>query len=244
MLHGKAALVTGGSRGIGAAIARGLAAAGADVAITYASAADQAQAVVKDIEAAGRRGTAIQAEAADERALRTAVDHAAGILGRLDILVNNAGIAPYGPLEEVTLEELDRTMAVHARAAFLLAQAAVPYMRNGGRIVTIGSSLAERVPYAGWTLYSMSKSALIGLTKGLARDLGPLDITANLVHPGSTDTEMNPADGPDADAERSFTALGRYVDPDDIAATVVHLAGPSGRNITGTAITVDAGTTA
>ncbi|MEV4896161.1 SDR family oxidoreductase [Nonomuraea sp. NPDC055795] len=244
MLHGKAALVTGGSRGIGAAIARGLAAAGADVAITYASAAEQAQAVVKDIEAAGRRGTAIQAEAADEHALRTAVDHAAGILGRLDILVNNAGIAPYGPLEEVTLEELDRTMAVHARAAFLLAQAAVPYMRNGGRIVTIGSSLAERVPYAGWTLYSMSKSALIGLTKGLARDLGPLDITANLVHPGSTDTEMNPADGPDADAERSYTALGRYVDPDDIAATVVHLAGPAGRNITGTAITVDAGTTA
>ncbi|MFI9556898.1 SDR family NAD(P)-dependent oxidoreductase [Nonomuraea endophytica] len=244
MLHGKAALVTGGSRGIGAAIARGLAAAGADVAITYASAARQAQAVVKDIEAAGRRGTAIQAEAADERALRAAVDHAAGILGRLDILVNNAGIAPFGPLEEVTLEELDRTMAVHARAAFLLAQAAVPYMRNGGRIVTIGSSLAERVPYPGWTLYSMSKSALIGLTKGLARDLGPLDITSNLVHPGSTDTEMNPADGPDADAERSYTALGRYVDPDDIAATVVHLAGPAGRNITGTAITIDAGTTA
>ncbi|MFI6500705.1 SDR family NAD(P)-dependent oxidoreductase [Nonomuraea typhae] len=244
MLYGKAALVTGGSRGIGAAIARALAGAGADVAITYASAEARAREVVAAIEAAGPRGTAIQAEAADDHALRAAVDHTVRTLGRLDILVNNAGIAPYGPLEEVTLEEVDRTLAVHARAAFLLAQAAVPYMKEGGRIVTIGSSLAERVPYAGWTLYSMSKSALIGLTKGLARDLGPLDITANLVHPGSTDTEMNPADGPDADSERSYTALGRYAHPDDIAAAVLHLAGPGGRNITGATLTVDAGTTA
>ncbi|MFI7687846.1 SDR family NAD(P)-dependent oxidoreductase [Nonomuraea sp. NPDC049655] len=244
MLDGKGVLVTGGSRGIGAAIARRLAAAGADVAITYATAASRAEGVAKEIEALGRRSLAMAAEATDAEALQAAVARTVAAFGRLDILVNNAGIAPFGPLEDVSLDELDRTLAIHARAAFVTSQAAARHMRAGGRIVNIGSSLAERVPYPGWTLYSMSKSALIGLTKGLARDLGPRDITANLVHPGSTDTEMNPADGPDADAERSYTALGRYGTPDDIAATVLHLAGPAGRTITGTSITVDAGTTA
>ncbi|MFD0887675.1 SDR family NAD(P)-dependent oxidoreductase, partial [Streptosporangium algeriense] len=190
------------------------------------------------------RGLAVPAEATDAAALTAAVERTVSTLGGLDILVNNAGIAPYGPIEEVTLEEVDRTLAVHARASFLLAQAAVRHMGDGGRIINIGSSLVERVTSPGWTLYSMSKSALIGFTKGLARDLGPRGITVNLVHPGSTDTEMNPADGPDADEERSYTALGRYCDPDDIAATVAHLAGPGARNITGTSVTVDAGTTA
>lgn len=243
-LTGKVALVTGGSRGIGAAIATRLAQEGADVAVTYAGQAARAAAVVKEIEALGVRGVAIAAEATSAPALTAAIERTVAELGRLDILVNNAGIAPYGPLEEVTIEELDRTMAIHARAAFILAQAAAAHMRRGGRIITIGSSLAERVPYPGWTLYAMSKSALIGLTKGLARDLGARDITANLVHPGSTDTEMNPADSPEAEQERRFTALGRYLDPADVAATVAHLAGPGGRNITGTSITVDAGTTA
>ncbi|MFF4992444.1 SDR family NAD(P)-dependent oxidoreductase [Streptosporangium saharense] len=244
MLNGKVALVTGGSRGIGAAIARRLAAEGAAVAITYARAAERAHEVVREIEAAGGRGLAVQAEATDATALAEAVERTVATLGGLDILVNNAGIAPYGPIEEVTLEEVDRTLAVHARASFLLAQAAVRHMGDGGRIIGIGSSLAERVTAPGWTLYSMSKSALIGFTKGLARDLGPRGITVNLVHPGSTDTEMNPADGPDAAQERSYTALGRYCDPEDIAATVAHLAGPGARNITGTSVTVDAGTTA
>ncbi|MBB4920062.1 SDR family NAD(P)-dependent oxidoreductase [Streptosporangium saharense] len=244
MLNGKVALVTGGSRGIGAAIARRLAAEGAAVAITYARAADRAHEVVREIEAAGGRGLAVPAEATDATALAEAVERTVATLGGLDILVNNAGIAPYGPIEEVTLEEVDRTLAVHARASFLLAQAAVRHMGDGGRIIGIGSSLAERVTAPGWTLYSMSKSALIGFTKGLARDLGPRGITVNLVHPGSTDTEMNPADGPDAAQERSYTALGRYCDPEDIAATVAHLAGPGARNITGTSVTVDAGTTA
>ncbi|MFF0575805.1 SDR family NAD(P)-dependent oxidoreductase [Streptosporangium saharense] len=244
MLNGKVALVTGGSRGIGAAIARRLAAEGAAVAITYARAADRAHEVVREIEAAGGRGLAVQAEATDATALAEAVERTVATLGGLDILVNNAGIAPYGPIEEVTLEEVDRTLAVHARASFLLAQAAVRHMGDGGRIIGIGSSLAERVTAPGWTLYSMSKSALVGFTKGLARDLGPRGITVNLVHPGSTDTEMNPADGPDAAQERSYTALGRYCDPEDIAATVAHLAGPGARNITGTSVTVDAGTTA
>ncbi|MEV5560878.1 SDR family oxidoreductase [Nonomuraea wenchangensis] len=244
MLHGRVALVTGGSRGIGAAIARRLAGEGAHVAITYARSPEQARAVVTEIETMGARGLAIQAEATDAAALTEAVERTVAALGGLDILINNAGIAPYGPIEDVTLEDVDRTLAIHARAAFVLAQAAARHMGDGGRIISIGSSLAERVPSPGWALYSMSKSALIGLTKGLARDLGSRGITANLVHPGSTDTDMNPADGPDAPQERSYTALDRYCDPDDIAATVAHLAGPGARNITGTSITVDAGTTA
>ncbi|MGW5681955.1 SDR family NAD(P)-dependent oxidoreductase [Nonomuraea sp. NPDC003754] len=240
----RVALVTGGSRGIGAAIAERLAADGADVVVTYAHSAERAAAVVRRVEATGRRGLALEAAATDAAQLVAAVDRTVTAFGRLDVLVNNAGIAPFGPLEQVTLEEVDTTMAVHARAAFVLAQAAARHMGSGGRIISIGSSLAERVPYPGWTLYAMSKSALIGLTKGLARDLGPRGITVNLVHPGSTDTEMNPADSPEAEQERAYTALGRYCDPRDIAATVAHLAGEGGRNITGAAVTVDAGTTA
>ncbi|GAA3005098.1 SDR family NAD(P)-dependent oxidoreductase [Streptosporangium longisporum] len=240
----RVALVTGGSRGIGAAVAVRLASEGADVVITYARSAERAAAVVTQIEAAGTRGLALEAEAADAGALVAAVERTVAEFGRIDVLVSNAGIAPYGPLEEVTLAEVDATLAIHARASFVLAQAAARHMREGGRIICIGSSLAERVPYPGWTLYAMSKSALTGLTKGLARDLGPRGITANLVHPGSTDTEMNPADGEEAEEERRFSALGRYCDPADIAATVAHLAGEGGRNITGTAVVVDAGTTA
>ncbi|MDX3106304.1 SDR family NAD(P)-dependent oxidoreductase [Nonomuraea angiospora] len=240
----KVALVTGGSRGIGAAVARRLAGDGFDVALTYRSAGDRAAAIVKEVEAAGGRALGLRVEAADAGALVAAVERTVRELGRLDVVVGNAGIAPYGALEEVTLEEVDRLLAVHPRASFVLAQAAARHMRDGGRIVLIGSSLAERVPYPGWTAYAMSKSALTGLVKGLARDLGPRGITANVVHPGSTDTEMNPADGPDADEERRHTALGRYCSPDDIAAAVAHLAGDGGRAITGAAISVDAGVTA
>ncbi|MGI5272945.1 SDR family NAD(P)-dependent oxidoreductase [Nonomuraea sp. CA-218870] len=236
-------LVTGGSRGIGAAVARRFAADGFDVALTYAEAAGRASAVAAEAEKLGRRALAVRARAEEAGELVAAVERTVDELGRLDVVVSNAGIAPYGPLADVGLEELDRTLAVHARAAFVLAQAAARHLPAGGRIITIGSSLAERVPYPGWTLYAMSKSALVGLTKGLARDLGPRGITANLVHPGSTDTEMNPADGPGADEERALTALGRYCSPGDIAATVAHLASEAGRNITGTAITVDAGAT-
>jgi len=243
-LDGRSAIVTGGSRGIGAAIARRLAADGANVAITYARAADHAHKVVDELREHGVAALAVRAEATDPTALRAAVDTAAAALGRLDILVNNAGIAPFGPFEEVTVDDLDEVLAIHARATFVITQAVLPHMGNGGRIISIGSSLVERVPTAGWTLYTMSKSALTGLTKGLARELGPRGITVNLVHPGSTDTDMNPADGPDADEERRFTALGRYLAPEDIAATVAHLAGDGGRNITGAAFTVDAGATA
>ncbi|MEU6038379.1 SDR family oxidoreductase [Actinomadura sp. NPDC047616] len=240
-LTGRAALVTGGSRGIGAAIALRLAREGADVAITYVRAADQAREVVARIEAEGRRGLAIAADAADPPAVAAAVDRAAEAFGRLDVLVNNAGIAPYGPLEEVSAEQVDRTLAIHVRAAFAAAQAAARHLGPGGRIISIGSSMAERVPYPGWTLYATSKAALVGLTKGLARDLGPRGITANVVHPGSTDTEMNPADSPDAEFERGFSALGRYGRPEEIAAMVAHLAGPGGDYVTGASIAVDGG---
>jgi NAD(P)-dependent dehydrogenase (short-subunit alcohol dehydrogenase family) len=240
-LEGKVALVTGGSRGIGAAISRRLAREGAGVALTYLSAADRAKAVVAEIEAEGRRGLAIPADSADPAAVVAAVERTVDELGRLNILVNNAGIFPNGPLEDVSLEEVDRTLAVHVRAVFVASQAAARHMGDGGRIISIGSCFAERVPYPGVSLYAMSKSALIGLTKGLARDLGERGITATLVHPGSTDTEMNPADGEGADEERGFIALGHYGSTEDIAATVAHLAGEGGGYITGTSIAVDGG---
>ena len=240
-LAGKTALVTGGSRGIGAAIAKALARDGADVAITYVSAEDKAQAVADDIRALGRRAVAIRADSADMAAVEAAVERASAELGRLDILVNNAGIAQMGPLQDVTLEDLDRTLSIHVRASFVASQTAARHMGEGGRIVNIGSCLAERVAGPEMTLYAMSKAALIGLSKGLAFDLGPRGITANVVQPGPTDTDMNPADGEHAQLQREKLALGHYGSADDIAATVVHLAGPGGRFITGASIAVDGG---
>ncbi|WP_437655849.1 3-oxoacyl-ACP reductase family protein [Sorangium sp. So ce1182] len=238
---GKVALVTGGSRGIGAAIVRRLARGGADVALTYVSAPERGRAVVADVEAAGRRGLAIAADSADPAAVVGAVERTVAELGRLDILVNNAGIALMGPLDAVTLEDVDRTLGIHVRAVFLASQAAARHMGAGGRIVSIGSCLADRVPGPGITLYSTSKAALVGLTKGLARDLGARGITANLVQPGPIDTDMNPAHGAGADDQRSLIALGQYGSVDDIAATVAHLAGEGGRFITGATIAVDGG---
>jgi 3-oxoacyl-[acyl-carrier protein] reductase len=246
-LDGKVALVTGGSRGIGAAIATRLAELGADVALTYAASKDRADEVVAKITAHGRRGLAIKADSASADEVVSAVDETVAAFGRLDILVNNAGVFPFGPIEQVPLEEIDRTLAIHARAVYLASQAAVRHMTHtssGGRIISIGSNLAERVPFSGVTLYSMSKSALIGFTKGLARDLGGRDITVNLVQPGSTDTDMNPADAEGADEQRAMTALGRYAEPTDIAETVAFLAGSGARNITGAVLTVDGGTNA
>jgi len=240
-LAGKVALVTGGSRGIGAAIALRLAREGADVALTYVRAKARADDVVAEIGAVGRRGLAIEADAADPEAVVGAVDRTAAELGRLDILVNNAGVYPYGPFEATTIDEVDRTLSVHVRGAFVAAQAASRRMEPGGRIINIGSSLAERVPYPGVSLYAMSKSALTGLTRGLARDLGPRGITVNVVQPGSTDTEMNPAGSPDAEAEIVFSAVGRYGRADEIAGTVAHLAGAGAGFITGASIAVDGG---
>jgi 3-oxoacyl-[acyl-carrier protein] reductase len=240
-LNGKVALVTGGSRGIGAAIATRLARDGADVAFTYRRATEQAKLVTGRIEAMGRRALAIEADSADPADVVDAVGRTAAELGRLDVLVNNAGVFPTGPLAHVTLAEIDHALAVHVRAVFVASQAAADHMDEGGRIISIGSCFAERVPYAGISLYAMTKSALIGLTKGLARDLGERGITATVVHPGNVDTDMNPADAPDAATELPLIALGRYGTGADIAANVSHLAGEGGRYVTGTAIAVDGG---
>jgi len=239
-LNGKAALVTGGSRGMGAAIAMALAEAGADVALTYTSSPERAAEVAERIEAAGRRGLAIAADSADAAAVTASVEKAAAAFGRLDILVANAGIVTPG----TSLEEIDRVLAVNTRAPYLAALAAEKHMKDGGRIITIGSCLGEAVRMPGITLYSMSKAAMTGMTRGLARDLGPRGITVNVVQPGPIDTDMNPAAGPDADFQRGLTALGRYGRTEEIAAMVTFLAGPGGAYITGAQIAVDGGTNA
>ncbi|KIA60689.1 SDR family NAD(P)-dependent oxidoreductase [Nocardia vulneris] len=243
-LTGKVALVTGGSRGIGAAIARKLAADGAAVAITYQNRDVQAKAVVAEIESAGGRAVAYRADSADAAEVVRAVHQTASDLGRLDILVNNAGIFPAKPFEEFTVDEIDRALHIHARAAFVGAQAAVAHMSDGGRIVSVGSNLSEHAPFAGLSLYNLSKSALNGFTKALARELGPRGITVNLLQPGSTVTDMNPVDGGHYDLQVQLSALGHFAAPQDMAAMVAFLAGDTGRSVTGATFTVDGGTNA
>ncbi|KRB11312.1 SDR family oxidoreductase [Lysobacter sp. Root690] len=240
-LAGKVALVTGGSRGIGAAIAKRLADDGADVVLTYARAADQANAVAQRIQAGGRRALALAADSADPQAVIAAVERTVAEFGRIDIVVNNAGVFPYGPFEDESAESYERVMAIHVRAPFVAAQAASKHLPRGGRIITIGSCLGERVGAPGMTLYSMSKAAVLGLSKGLAQDLGKRGITVNVVQPGPVDTDMNPADGEGADHQRAGLPLGEFGRAEDVAATVAHLAGPGGNFITGTAISVDGG---
>lgn len=243
-LQGKRALVTGASRGIGAAIARRLAADGANVAITYERSAEQARTVVTAIEGHGGRGLALQASSADPAAVTEAVDRTVQAFGGIDILVNNAGIYRGGPLEALTLEDIDATLAVNVRAVIIASQAAAAHMGEDGRIISIGSCLAERVTETGVSLYALSKAALIGWTKGLARDLGGRGITVNIVHPGSTDTDMNPADGDGAAAQRTRMAIPRYGKPEDIAALVAFVASAEGRFINGAGLNMDGGANA
>ncbi|MFF9065961.1 SDR family NAD(P)-dependent oxidoreductase [Streptomyces sp. NPDC014891] len=240
-MNGTAVLVTGGSRGIGAATAVRLAEEGADVAFTYVRDEVRAKEVAARIEATGRRALPLRADAADPGDAAGAVSWAADALGRLDVLVNNAGVGVLGPLESLALTDVDRVLAVNVRAAFLAAQAAAGHLGDGGRIITVGSCMAQRVPGPGGVLYALSKTALIGLTKGLARELGGRGITANLVHPGPIDTDMNPADGPYAADQAALTALGRFGTAEEVAATVAFLAGPEGRYVTGAEFTVDGG---
>jgi NAD(P)-dependent dehydrogenase (short-subunit alcohol dehydrogenase family) len=240
-LFGKRALVTGGSRGIGAAIALALAEKGADVAITYERSADRAAEVVRSIEGLGRKAVAIQADSADPAAVKRSVDDAAAALGGLDILVNNAGIALYATIADFAVADIDALLKVNVRGPILAAQAAIPYLGQGGRVITIGSAGAERIVGDTGTVYFMTKSALQSFTRGLARELGARDITVNLVQPGSTDTDMNPADGEYSAFQRSLMPLGRYSEPRDVAAAVAFLATPAARQITGTILTVDGG---
>jgi NAD(P)-dependent dehydrogenase (short-subunit alcohol dehydrogenase family) len=238
-LDGKAALVTGGSRGIGAATAVRLARAGADVALTYVSAKEAAGDVVRAVEALGRRAVALRADAADPAEAAGAVERAADALGGLDVLVNNAGVGVLGPLESLSLSDVDRVLAVNVRGVFLASQAAAGRMGAGGRIITIGTCMTQRVPGPGGTLYAMSKAALTGLNRALARELGPRGITANIVHPGPIDTDLNPADGPYAAGQAALTALGRFGTAAEVADTVAHLAGAA--YMTGAEVAVDGG---
>lgn len=239
--QGKAALVTGGARGIGAAIVRHLASEGADVAFTYATSDRSAEALIDALTVHGGRLLGLKADSRDPTAIRHAVDQTAETFGRLDILVNNAGVFPAGPIEDVSLQDIDDTLAIHARAVFITSQAALSHMRAGGRIISIGSCFAQRVPYGGVTLYAMSKSALIGFTKGLAREVGERGITVNIVDPGSTETDMNPIDGPAVAAELELMAVKRYAQPAEIAAAVGFLAGEESRFITGSSLAIDGG---
>ena len=240
-LTGKKALVTGASRGLGRAIALSLAQAGADVVITYEKSADKARAVVDEIAALGRQGEAIQADSASAQAIQDAVTRAARTLGGLDILVNNAGIARGGPLESMTLADIDALINVNIRGVVIATQAALTHLSDGGRIINIGSCLANRVAQPDIAVYSMTKSALNSLTRGLARDLGPRGITVNLVHPGPTNSDMNPEDGDQAASQRQLIATGHYGQPEDVAAAVTFLASPLAGQISGTGLDVDGG---
>lgn len=243
-LNGKRALVTGGSRGIGAAIALVLAENGADVAITYQNSAERADGIVSAIEKLGRRGLAVQADSADTDAIKRAVKESVETLGGLDILVNSAAIGLSGPLADLDLAKFQMLMDVNVRGPLAFAQAAIPHLPKGGRIISIGSGLGDRVPFPGVTAYAMSKSALLSFTRGLSRELGPQGITVNLVSPGSTDTEANPANGESADFQRSLSSVGRFAEPREIADVVAFLASPAANMVNGAVVAVDGGANA
>jgi 3-oxoacyl-[acyl-carrier protein] reductase len=240
-LEEKIALITGGSRGIGAAIAKRLAADGANVAVTYTKGADAAAAVVKEIERTGGKAIAIQADGADAEAVKAAIEKTVATFGRLDVLVNNAGTAIPKTFEEATLEEMDRVIDINVRGVFVATQAALKHLRDGGRIITIGSAVGERVLTPGLVPYAATKGAVKIFTQALAREVGSRGITVNNVHPGPIDTDLNPAAGDWAVPQKAATALNRYGHVDDIAAMVAFVAGPEASYITGANLTVDGG---
>jgi len=240
-LANKVALVTGGSRGIGAAVAKRLAADGANVAITYAKDAKAASAVVKAIERAGQKALAIQADAADADAVAAAVEKTVATFGRLDVLVNNAGTAIPKAFVETTLEEMDRVLDINIRGALVATQAALKHMTDGGRIIMIGSAVGERVLTPGLVSYSATKGAVKIFTQGLSREVGSRGITVNNVQPGPIDTDLNPAAGEWAVPQKAVTALNRYGHVDEVAALVAFVAGPESSYITGANLTVDGG---
>jgi 3-oxoacyl-[acyl-carrier protein] reductase len=243
-LAGKVALVTGGSRGIGAGIAKRLAADGASVALTYTKAADAAASVVKDIETAGGKALAIQADAADDVAAKNAVEQTVAAFGRLDILVNNAGTAIPKPFEEATREELDHVIDLNLRGVFFATQAALKHLKEGGRIIMIGSSVGERNMTPGLAAYAATKGAVKIFTQGLSREVGVRGITVNNIQPGPIDTDLNPAAGDWSKPQIALTALKRYGTVDEVAALVAFVAGPEASYITGANLTVDGGTNA
>jgi len=243
-LEGKIALVTGGSRGIGAGIAKRLATDGAAVAITYSKDADAASSVVKSIEQKGGKAIAIQADSTDADAIKRAVERTVSTLGGLDVLVNNAGTAIPKKFEEATLEEIDRVFNINVRGTLVATQAALKHMKSGGRIIMIGSCVGERMMTPGLVAYSATKGAVKMFTQGLSGEVGGRGITVNNVQPGPIDTELNPAAGDWAVPQKAATALGRYGSVDEVAALVAFVAGPEASYITGANLTVDGGTNA
>ena len=240
----KVALVTGASRGIGAAIAKRLASDGASVAITYSKGAEDAARVVDEIEAAGGKAVAFQADATDAAAVRSAVESVVSTFGRLDILVNNAGTAIPKPFEETTLEEIDQVVGLNVRGLFIATQAALKHLPEGGRIISIGSCVGERMMTPGLVVYSATKGAVKMFTQGLAREVGPRGISVNNIQPGPIDTDLNPADDEWAEPQLAATALKRYGRVEDIAPMVAFIAGPDSDYITGASLTIDGGTNA
>ncbi|MGA7914027.1 MAG: 3-oxoacyl-ACP reductase family protein [Candidatus Acidiferrales bacterium] len=243
-LEGKIALITGGSRGIGAGIAKRLAADGANVAITYTKGADAAAAVVKEIERGGGKALAIQADATDAGAMTAAVDKTAATFGRIDILVNNAGTAIPKKFEDTTLAEMDQMINLNLRGTFVATQAALKHMKNGGRIIMIGSCVGERMMTPGLVAYSATKGAIKMFTQGLSREVGGRGITVNNIQPGPIDTDLNPAAGDWAVPQKANTALNRFGTVDEVAALVAFVASPDAAYITGANLTVDGGTNA
>jgi 3-oxoacyl-[acyl-carrier protein] reductase len=239
-LSGKIALVTGGSRGIGAAIVRRLSRDGATVAFTYASSPERAQALEAEVDAAGGRALAIRADSADPAAVERSVADTIRAFGRIDILVNNAGILVYKPLDDTLLDDFERIMAVNVRAQFVAIQAVKKQMGDGGRIVNIGSMVADRAGNPGIALYAMSKAAVAAMTRGLARDLGPRGITVNTVQPGPTETEIVSDEAVRATL-RTMIPVGRMGRDSEIAGLVAWLAGPEAGYVNGAALTIDGG---
>jgi 3-oxoacyl-[acyl-carrier protein] reductase len=241
ILEGKVALVTGAARGIGAGIARRLAREGAAVAFTYPNENDNGDATLNAIENAGGRAWAIEADSADPVAVEAAVERTVEYGGKIDILVNNAGIIIVKNIRECGLDDFEKMLAINVRGAFVASQAATRHLKSGGRIINIGSCNADRMPFEGGSLYSLTKAAMAGFTRGLARDLGPSGITVNNIQPGPTNTDLNPVDGPYAATFRAMLAVDRFADVDEIAGMVVYLAGPDAGFVTGTSLTIDGG---
>ncbi|ASR38388.1 oxidoreductase [Prauserella marina] len=240
-LAGKVALVTGGSRGIGAATALRLAAEGADVALTYVNSAGLAEEIAERIKAGGTRALPIRADSAQPDEVEAAVEATVAEFGRIDIVVNNAGVFTTGALDDLDVEDFDKAFAVNVRAPFVTVRTAARHLEQGGRVINIGSNVGERVPFPGFSIYSATKAALIGMTKALARELGQRGITVNMVSPGPTDTDANPAGGPMAAVLTGHTALGRFGQPEDVAAAVAYLASDDAGNLAGATINVDGG---